>query len=69
MTHASCPDCRIRVIGASPAIAPPCPGCNHPMVRTAAAESMGYMLVPLQPLPAAAVAEQAALPVPPGARS
>jgi hypothetical protein len=70
MTHACCPGCRIRVTSASPVGAPPCPGCSHPMVRTAAAESIGYMLVPGQPLPsAAAVTEQAALRVPPDARS
>jgi hypothetical protein len=70
MTHACCAECRVRVISASPAGAPPCPGCGHPMVRTPAAQSIGYMLVPVQGLPSAAAgAEPAALAVPPGPRS
>jgi hypothetical protein len=68
MTHACCPGCRLRVISASPVDALPCPGCSHPMVRTSAAESIGYMLVQPHPL-AIAIAAAAALPVPPGPRS
>jgi hypothetical protein len=67
MTHACCPDCRLRVITASPADAPSCPGCSQPMVGVPAAESLGCRLVNDQPRPlAAAVAAAVALPVPPG---
>jgi hypothetical protein len=66
MTHACCPDCLLRVVTASPADAPSCPGCRQPMARTAAAESIGFRLVNVQPLPlSAAVAAAVALPVPP----
>jgi hypothetical protein len=67
VAHACCPNCRLRVISVSQADALLCPGCSHPMVRTAAAESIGYPLVNAQRLPSAAAA--AALPVPPGLRS
>ena len=68
MTHACCPDCRLRVLSTSPADATPCPGCRQPMVRVAATESIGYRLVNAQPSPVAdAVA--VALPVPPGLRT
>ena len=62
MTHACCPDCRLRVIAASPGDAPPCPECGQPMVKAPAAESMGCRLVTAEPL---AVAVEVALPVPP----
>jgi hypothetical protein len=70
MAHACCPSCRLRVIAASPTDAPSCPACGQPMVRTAAAESIGCRLVDTQPLPlSAAVAAAAALPVPSDPRS
>ena len=70
MTHACCPDCRLRVITASPADAPSCPGCRQAMVRTAAAESIGCRLVNVQLLRlSAAVAAAVPFPVPPGPRS
>ncbi len=67
MTHACCPDCRLRVKTASPGDAPSCPGCREPMVRTAAAESIGFQLVDVLPS-SAAVAAAVALPVPPDPR-
>lgn len=70
MTHACCPDCRLRVITASPAGDPPCPACGQPMVRTAAAESLGYRLVNVQQqAAAAAVAVASALDLPRTPRS
>ncbi len=70
MTHACCPDCRLRVTTASPGDALSCPGCREPMVRTAAAESIGFRLANVQSLPSSAVVAAAvALPVPPTPRS
>ena len=69
MTHACCPDCRLRVITASPADALSCPGCRQPIVRTTAAESIGCRLVNVHPPPlSAALAAAVALRVPPGPR-
>ena len=64
MTHACCPDCRLRAVSAFPADAPSCPGCGESMTGITAAESLGYRLVDVEPLPVAA-AVAAALPVPP----
>lgn len=61
MTHACCPDCRLRVVTASPLAPPLCPGCAWPMVATDAAESVGFQLATMESLSAAAAA---ALPVP-----
>ena len=63
MTHACCPDCRLRVTTALPADAGPCPGCRQPLVMTTAAESIGYRLAN-DPL-SAELAAAMALPVPP----
>jgi hypothetical protein len=63
MTHACCPDCRLRVMTASRTVAPTCPGCDEPMVATTAVESVGYRLV-AQPRPSMSAAVAAALPVP-----
>ena len=67
MTHACCPDCRLRVIAAVPGDAPSCPECGRPMVSAPAAESIGCRLVTAEPLSLPdAVAAEVALPVPPG---
>ena len=68
MTHACCPDCRLRLVSAAPVAASSCPGCGRPMAGISAAESIGYRLVDVEPLPLAA-AVAVALPVPPGPQS
>ena len=65
MTHACCPDCRLRVLSTCPADATSCPGCSQPMAQISAAESIGYRLVDVPPLPVAAAAA-VALPASPG---
>ena len=68
MTHACCPDCRLRVVSTVPADATSCPGCGQPMAGITAAESIGYRLVDVPPLPLVA-AVAVALPVPLGPQS
>ena len=70
MTHACCPDCRLRLILAVPTDAPSCPECHAPMVRAPAAESLGCRLVTTEPdFAATAAAAAMTVPVPPGAPS
>jgi Zn finger protein HypA/HybF involved in hydrogenase expression len=69
MTHACCPECRLRVATASPADAPSCPECRQPMVRISAVEGLGLRLVtPEHTSLSAAVAAAMTLPLPPEAR-
>ena len=55
MTHASCPDCRLRFTPAAAAYLPGCPECGEPLQPLSGVEGVGFRLFRLDdaryPLP------------------
>ena len=71
MTHASCPDCRLRFAPAAAAYLPACPACGEPLQPLAGlAAAMGYRLFTLEDVPhALPEAIEVSMPIPdPGSR-
>ena len=71
MTHASCPDCRLRFAPAAAAYLPACPACGEPLQPLAGlAGAMGYRLFRLEDVPHAQLeAMEVSMPIPdPGSR-
>jgi hypothetical protein len=44
MTHASCPDCRLRFSSAVAAYLPACPACGQPLRSLARSDQVGFRL-------------------------
>ena len=65
MTHACCPDCRLRLTTASTAGPLPCPACGRPLEPASAADVLGWPLMRTPPaMSSAAIAAALALPDP-----
>jgi hypothetical protein len=65
MTRLSCPSCRLRFTTVAAATLTTCPDCGRELRAVASAQAiLGYRLFePADPMPAAPIAVEAALPI------